>query len=320
MLTGAAVGAVEHERSTPVSIFGKPVEGGSGPSAARDASTVVIARDAAGGPELLMVRRKKGSSFMADAFVFPGGRVDDNDASAHPLAGEEAIAKESRVAAIADDAARALTLAVAGIREVFEEAGILIAVADGKPIATDGDPWFRRAQEAVHQGQRGFREVLAERDLSLAVSELAFFARWVTPVSEPRRFDARFFLARMPSGQTAVHNAEELVEQRWATPRAILDDYAAGKLKLPPPTIWHLTDLAKHATVEAALAWARAVPVVTVRPKLCAIEGAPAIVLPWDSEYQGFPGDTFPIGRDHPIAGEVTRYVLDDGRWSARTV
>lgn len=290
-------------------------------SPARDASTVMLLRESAGGPEVLLVRRKSGSSFMADAFVFPGGRVDDTDESAHPMAGESAIANEPRMSVLAGDSGHALTLAVAAIRELFEEAGVLIAVAEnGKAVATDGDAWFREAREAVHQGTRGFREVLAERDLSLAVGELIFFARWVTPVTEPRRFDARFFLARLPAGQTAMYNEEELVEQRWATPRAILDDYAAGKLKLPPPTIWHLTDLARLATVDAALAWARARQVAIVRPKLVAVDGMPAIVLPWDSEYASFAGDTAAIDRAHPVAGAVTRYVLVDGMWTGRTV
>ncbi len=287
----------------------------------RDAATVVLLRAGAGGPEVLMVRRKKGSAFMADAFVFPGGRVDDGDANSHPLSGENTIARDGRLAQLADDEPRAVSCCVAAIRELFEEAGILLAVDDqGAMVRTDGQSWFTESRRSVHEGTRGFREVLAEQDLALSLGELAFFARWVTPANESRRFDARFFLARMPSGQTATFDETELHEQRWSTPRAILDDYERGTVKLPPPTIWHLTDLTAHRTVESALAWARAREVAVIRPKLVPIDGNVGIVLPWDSEYPSLPGDGTVIARTHPVAGPVTRFVLLDGRWIPRTV
>src|SRR5207247_858780 len=160
--------------------------------------------------------------------------------------------------------------------------------------------------------------LLAEGDLQLAVGDLAFFARWITPASEARRFDARFFLARMPAGQTARFDADELFEQRWSTPQALLDDHAGGAIKLPPPTQWHLADLARCATIDAAFAWARAHDVAPVRPKLIPHEDTLAIVLPWDAEYPSLPGDGAVIERTHPVAGAVSRFLLVDGRWAAR--
>jgi 8-oxo-dGTP pyrophosphatase MutT (NUDIX family) len=286
----------------------------------RDAATVVLLRGGAGGLEVLMVRRSKGSSFMADAFVFPGGRADATDESSHPLRGEEAVAADPRLPAIAADASRAVTLCVAAARELFEEAGVLLAVDEAGREADTTTSWAAEGRNAVHQGTRGFRELLAEQELSLAIDELTFFARWITPATEPKRFDARFYVARMPLRQEASHLPGELTELRWGTPRAILADYARGAIKLPPPTIWHLTDLAEQPSIDAALDWARAHAVLPVRPKLVPIEGAPAIVLPWDAEYERLPGEGEAIPRDHAVAGPVSRFVLVDGRWVARSV
>lgn len=287
---------------------------------ARDAATVVLLRDGDAGPEVLMVRRSKGSSFMADSFVFPGGRADASDETSHPLRGEEAVLRDPRLQVIAGDGSRAVTLCVAAAREVFEEAGVLLAVdAAGRPADTSA-AWAPEGRGAVHQGTRGFRELLAEQDLSLTVDGLHFFARWITPATEPKRFDARFYAARMPPEQVASHLPGELTEMRWGTPRAILGDYGRGEIKLPPPTIWHLTDLAEQPTVDAALAWAAAHPVMAVRPKLVPIRGAPAIVLPWDGEYEALPGEGETIPRDHAVAGPVSRFVLVDGRWIAESV
>jgi 8-oxo-dGTP pyrophosphatase MutT (NUDIX family) len=221
---------------------------------ARPAATVVVLRDAAGGsPEVLMVRRTRGASFMADAYVFPGGRVDDADGS-----GDEAF---SRAAA----------------RELREEANLTV------------DP-----------------------------AALVRFARWITPSAEPKRFDAWFFVTAHPVGQVARHDAAETVDSLWATPAALLDRYARGELKLPPPTICNLEDLAAHPTVESALAWARARAVAAIQPKLVPHDDSLAIVLPWDPEYPSLPGEGSPIDAGHPVAQGRSRFVLQEGRWWGR--
>ncbi|MSP60702.1 MAG: hypothetical protein EXR72_10245 [Myxococcales bacterium] len=296
-------------------------------AAPRDASTVVLLRDSppdspGGAPEVLLVRRQRGAAFMGDAFVFPGGRIDDADANSHPVTGEDAfVGAAEKQAAMAADRSRAVACGVATLRELFEEAGVLLVRnEEGALLRDNSEEWFSVGRTSVHEATRGFREVLAARDLSLALGELAFFARWVTPETEPKRFDARFFLARMPEGQTAAHSPGELSEHRWATPRAFLDEHTRGAIKLPPPTQWHLGDLAAHATVDAALAWARSQPVATVQPKLGLVDEVLSIVLPWDPAYPSLPGGGAAIDRAHPVAGAITRYVLSDGSWVGRAL
>ena len=199
-----------------------------------------------------MVRRTRGASFMADAWVFPGGRVDAADG-----VGEAAFA-------------------VAAARELREEAAINVDVASLVP-----------------------------------------FANWVTPSAEPKRFDARFFIAALPAGdaQRAQHDNSETVASAWATPAALLERHARGELKLPPPTLCTLEDLAPHATLEAALDWARSRTIAPILPKLAPIGETLAIVLPWDPEYPSLPGEGSAIDANHPLAEGRSRFVLAEGRW-----
>ena len=107
----------------------------------------------------------------------------------------------------------------------------------------------------------------------------------------------------------------------WAAPRWFLEQQAAGKIKLPPPTIWHLGDLARHPTVESALAWGRSRQLVAVRPKLAPWHDKLMIVLPWDPEYDQVPveeGESIPP--NHPVVSQpTTRFVLDDSLWRRST-
>jgi 8-oxo-dGTP pyrophosphatase MutT (NUDIX family) len=226
------------------------------PAEPRPAATVVLVRPDARGPQVLMVRRNRGSSFMADAYVFPGGRVEPGD-------GEGEVA-----------------FAVAAARELKEEAALTINPVDLVP-----------------------------------------FARWITPSFEPKRFDARFFVAAAPLGQTARHDAVETVDHLWATPAEMLERQQRGELKLPPPTIRTLEDLAEFTDVAALLDWARARPLVPIMPKLAQLGESGetlAIVFPWDPEYASLAGEGLPIDSNHPQARPPSRLILREGRWWGR--
>lgn len=259
----------------------------------RDASTVVLLRDGAGGrPEVLLVQRNRGAVFMADAHVFPGGRLDESDHG---------------------------DFALASAREAFEEAGVLLAHdAAGRAPELRGADWLLAARHGLQKGELDFQAVLGEHGLRFDPQQLVYFARWITPPTESRRFDARFFLARVPPGQEGAPDpAGEVVDFHFAPPAEFLALQREGQIKLPPPTLWHLTDLAAHASVESALAWARSRTLVAVRPKLSEWRGRVMIVLPWDPEYEQVPvGEGEVILPDHPVVTQpTTRYVLEDGLW-----
>jgi 8-oxo-dGTP pyrophosphatase MutT (NUDIX family) len=265
----------------------------------RDASTVVLLRDAARGVEVFMVRRHRASGFMGDAFVFPGGKLDDADSSERVLARTRGrtIEEAKIVLGEPDLDARALGLFVAAIRETFEEAGVWI----GTGATLD------EARGAL-LAKAAFADVIERYDLALAADRVVPWARWVTPVVEPRRYDTRFFLATCPAEQEATHDEHETTEARWLAPREALELSASGAINLPPPTLRSLELLAEFESTASILTDATTRTPPLVEPLLVQEEGTIALVLP------GHP--------DHPIREQripgPTKFVLDQGRWWSR--
>jgi 8-oxo-dGTP pyrophosphatase MutT (NUDIX family) len=202
-------------------------------SVARPASTVALLRDADGGVEVCMLRRPRRSSFAAGAFVFPGGAVDASDGEG--------------------DAA----YAVAGVREVLEEVGILIGGAASPRGDGDLEQRVSSARSKLLAGGN-FRELLDEQGLEIAPEALVYIGRFITPPSEGRRYDTRFFaLAASGGDQVRVH-AAEAVEGGWHRPESMLE------LKFPaimPPTRMMCHEFARLGSVDAILTTLGAHPI-----------------------------------------------------------
>jgi recombination protein RecT len=145
--------------------------------------------------EVLMMRRPGGAEFAPGAYVFPGGSV-------HP-----------------EDARFADHLRAAGARELFEELGVLLA-RTGDRCARDAD--CRRLRRLLEDGV-GWAAALEQLGLRLALDRLAFLARWITPEPVRRRFDTRFYVARLPAGQREHPQPDEVTEWLWIRPRDALE-------------------------------------------------------------------------------------------------
>jgi len=287
------------------------------PAAPRPAATVILLRPgaAAGAPEVFLVRRGEGAAFMGGAHVFPGGRVDPADATV-PAAGD-AAAFAARLGEEAPETA--LAVGAAAARELFEEAGALLA----RDVRTGADPDLadpaRRARlsaarRALAKRETTFRAFLEGEGLAVDLGALHFFARWVTPEVEPRRFDARFFLAACPAGAEPVHDEAEVFEGVWLEPAEALRRADRGEIALPPPTLWNLLDLAPLARVEDALAAADARTVVVFRPRARATAaGQIVLVLAGDPDY-----DRDGFDATEPPLEAQRRFLLEGTRWVAR--
>jgi hypothetical protein len=131
----------------------------------------------------------------------------------------------------------------------------------------------------------------------------------VTPQIEKRRFDARFFVTRMPDHQAPVHDAGEMVESFWITPADALARFARDEIVLGPPTWQTLKELSDFRSVDDALAWAGRRPIHRVEPRFFQEGGINMLVLPGDPLYPAPRGEAFV---------DETRFVLDRGRWRAR--
>jgi 8-oxo-dGTP pyrophosphatase MutT (NUDIX family) len=257
----------------------------------RDAATVLLVDDHQSGWRVYMVKRHHKNAFMANAHVFVGGRVDDEDSSAEiatrvtrPSAGMLA----ERLGLPAAQKARALGLYVAAIREAFEECGLLLAKRrDGQWIGNDnGDQrLLNQAREALNSATLSFAELLVEHDLWLDLQAMRYLAHWITPPWEPKLYDTRFFVARAPAGQCARFDPKETTEGQWTRPADALAAARKGAVYLAPPTLCVLEDLLDAKDASAAIARASDSPVIAIRPRLLADRTPVTIVLPDDYRY-----------------------------------
>jgi 8-oxo-dGTP pyrophosphatase MutT (NUDIX family) len=204
------------------------------------AATLVLVRPGAGGREVLLLRRPSTSSFAPDAWVFPGGRVDDSDwrLDHDRLAAGPSAAEWATVLAI-DSPPEAGAYVVAAVREAWEETGILLATAGHCPPGCD------RARKEVLSGMWTLAEYLDAAKLRLASAELRYIGHWITPEWLPRRFDTRFFLTEVGRDARCELSGEELVEFRWMLPELALRAAELGEVRLLPPTLDTLRRIAK---------------------------------------------------------------------------
>jgi 8-oxo-dGTP pyrophosphatase MutT (NUDIX family) len=255
----------------------------------RPAATVITVRDAANGYEILMLRRNLNSDFVGGAYVFPGGGVDESDAGppAQRLAFGLSDAEASRRLALESGG---LAYYVACLRELFEEAGLLIACdADGEPVQLSDPESIRRmaaSRREVNAGSLKFIEMMEREGLLLDLRGLEYVAHWVTPVGPPRRFDTRFFVALTPSDQVATHDAGETVADQWIRPTDALEAHARGELEMIFPTISNLKAIAHLGTSQEVLEYARSLEnIVRVEPRIVTRDGEVQILLAGDDGY-----------------------------------
>ncbi len=190
----------------------------------RAAATVVLLRGGPAGLEVLLTQRPATMAFAADVHVFPGGALDPGDADGRRTGRERATS----------------AAAIAAIRELFEETGVLLA--DGSPAPAA----LRSARDDLLAGRHAFADVVSRLGLSLRPDRLAPLSRWVTPRTFPRRFDTRFFVAELPRGAEPSFVGDEVVGHRWLRPVDALRAMADGEIRLWPPTSTTLQQL-EHA-------------------------------------------------------------------------
>ena len=197
------------------------------PSRPRDAAAVVLWREGPGGREVFWVRRGEALSFAGGFHAFPGGRVDRGDrlVPVPGMAGEEAA------------------LVAAACRELFEETGVLLARGAAAVSRAARD----EARHALLDERVAFADLLAGLSLSLDPSLLDPAGRWVTPEYFPVRFDARFYLARLPEGEEPSVWPGELAFGEFVAARRALELWERGEALLHPPNWWGISALAREA-------------------------------------------------------------------------
>jgi 8-oxo-dGTP pyrophosphatase MutT (NUDIX family) len=242
------------------------------------AACVLLLRDCSAGVEVFMTLRHPRLSFSQGALVFPGGKVDpaDADPRLRPFApGADGLSD------------LAFAARVAALRELFEEAGVLIARhRDGRPVPADrASVLARRWRRLVHDGDATMLDMARQENLLLPLDALASFAHWITPERSPRRFDTYFFLAAAPAGAEPRHDGREAVESLWLHPDRALADAAAGSRPILFPTRATLSKLARSRSVAEAFASATAFPVRPVSTCYVERDGRTVMRIPDDLGY-----------------------------------
>ena len=201
------------------------------------AATLLLVRDSDFGLEVFMVQRPSRGAFPG-LHVFTGGKVDVQDAELVRLIPYIGVTEAQAQRDLASPLA--LHYYLAAIRECFEEAGVLLGSIEQGLIGA------ALTRELHLMRGRDFGSLCTEMGVSLEFGELHYFSHWITPDVAPRRFDTRFFVARMPAGQSAIHAEGETVGGEWVQPRRALERGETGEWALIMPTIVSLQSLANY--------------------------------------------------------------------------
>ena len=263
---------------------------------------------------------------MAGNYVYPGGTVDKSDESPEILTRVASGAGKGSHAGVAAPA-NLPGYRVAAIRELFEEAGILLAYdTDGALFRIKNESEQERFSE--HRNKLNARkltmvELLAEEHLLLAFDQLHYYTHWITPEANPVRFDTRFFVARNPSGQVATPDLKETTEGTWVAPRSALEANVRGDVPLSPPTLKTLEDIGRFDTLDSllrSLDGAEGKP--PVQPVSVVLGGETVLIYPWDPDYELYRStdpDRYPKeithGRPSTPSDNTTRLVYRQGLW-----
>jgi 8-oxo-dGTP pyrophosphatase MutT (NUDIX family) len=255
------------------------------PPPARPATTVLLLRPSqpgdAGSPlEVFMVVRHHAIDAFSGALVFPGGKLEEAD-------GDPQL--KARCAGADEISAGELKFRIAGVREAFEECGILLARKRGERnliAAADLKGIEERWRTKLTKDTASIVDLVEAEDLEIATDLMTPFAHWITPTFAPKRFDTWFYLAEAPEDQLALHDGSESVDSVWIGAQAAIDEAAAGKRTLVHATTKNLELLAEGITVTGALSQASERKIVTVQPWVEQRDGKRYLHIPGGAGYR----------------------------------
>jgi len=292
----------------------------------KNAATVILLREKK--PEdfgIFLLKRHEKSSFMGGNFVYPGGRVDRDDGSLEICSFSKGITYDQaqKILGGAFSPEESFAHWIAGIRELFEEAGVLLAYdQEGNLFQIrnrDEQEKFLHYRESLQKGSLTICEMAQKEKLLFALDQLHYYAHWITPEARSERFDTRFFLAQYPSGQEATHDERETTVGIWLTPREALDENMKGEVALSPPTLKTLEDLSRFKTIDEVFNSLKREDIKPILPILTKISSGPLIIFPWDPEYGLFQKGETPSplnhGRPSQPGDNTTRVILQEGIW-----
>ncbi|OGQ14055.1 MAG: hypothetical protein A2026_20190 [Deltaproteobacteria bacterium RBG_19FT_COMBO_46_12] len=292
----------------------------------KKAATVILLRDEESiGFEVFLLKRHEKSSFMGGNFVYPGGRVDRGDGSLESCSFSKGMTFEEAQNILGGTISPEESFAhwIAGVRELFEEAGILFAYDQRGNLfrikSREEQEKFSNYRIQLQKGKLTICQMIQEEKLLFALDQIHYYAHWITPEARSERFDTRFFLARYPSGQEASHDHKETTAGVWLIPQKALEENLIGEVILSPPTLKTLEDLSRFKTIDEVFTSLRNSEIRPILPVLTKISSGPLIIFPWDPEYDLFRRGEIPVHLDHGQPSQpgdnTTHLLLKEGIW-----
>jgi 8-oxo-dGTP pyrophosphatase MutT (NUDIX family) len=216
------------------------------------AATIILLRPAKTKSfEVFLTRRPKGMAFLGGMYVFPGGNVRREDCAPGIIRRCYGLSASDARKILGAELRPSLALGhwIAGIRELYEEAGILLARReDGKEVLIES---LQAEREALLGKSLPFETLLKQKGLLCDLRRMAYFSRWQTPTQQPMRFDTRFYLVPLPEGQTPLPNPHEVEDAVWLSPDRALSLLNREELPMIFPTFASLRTLADFETLES---------------------------------------------------------------------
>ena len=251
----------------------------------KPAATVILMREADDGFEIFMAKRSNRSPF-GSVYVFPGGKLDPDDYADglyNHCEGLDDHSASKRLGLLNDG----LAYWVACIRECFEEVGILLTNSNDSLMK---DPKkLNIYRDKLNAREMTFQEICSKENLRLRASSIIPCAHWVTPTIEPKRFDTRFFLAKVSSEQLGIHDGFELTDSFWIKPSEALLRLKIGEMNMLPPTIRNLEKLIEFHSSEGAFNYFKELgdnTIPAILPKFIKKDGQWIGFFPGDEGYE----------------------------------
>jgi len=252
----------------------------------KPAATVILMREAEeSGFEIFIVKRSSRSSF-GSLYVFPGGKLDPEDTEKDLYACCEGMNDEEASArlGIENDG---LSFWIACIRECFEETGVLLTNPSDSLIQEYEKLSSLRKQ--LNNKEISFKNICISESLRLGTNNIVPCAHWITPAIEPKRFDTRFFLAKVNAKQLASHDGFELTESFWIKPKDALVKLKEGKMNMILPTISNIEQLAEFSSAFEAFNYFEGLgnnAIESILPKFVKQDGKWVGFLPGEEGYE----------------------------------
>ena len=279
----------------------------------KDAATVILIRPSKSGDWVIfLARRHQKQTFMAGAYVFPGGQLEetDNDPQLENYIKTADVFDPCRL--LQDSSLpreKALGFFIAAIRETFEEAGILLGgKTTGNFVSFHDEKVLKRFNDyrrELNSSQITLAEIARKENIFLFPDTLIPYSHWITPEFEKKRFNTRFFLAKLPPGQTPLADAMELTESLWVTPQKALEMHRQKEIILMPPTLKTIEELSAFRNIDELFSAAKTKIIYPILPQLT----GNSLKLPHDPEYS-IDAYKRPLNPNEP-----SRILVENGVW-----